>query len=84
MKIETIKLWGNREDVELTTFLHVQDPFLPKKSRKPALIAVPGGAYQTCPRHGNGMSIRIKLQYAVSRRGHICAVCMQLPGRMDS
>lgn len=53
MKIETIKLWGNREDVELTTFLHVQDPFLPKKSRKPALIAVPGGAYQTCPRHGN-------------------------------
>ncbi len=53
MHIETIRLWEGRDDVELTTFLNVNDPFLKIKGKRPAIIAVPGGAYQTCPRHGN-------------------------------
>lgn len=53
MRIETIKLWEDREDVELTMFLHLPDSFLPNPVKKPALIVCPGGAYQTCPRHGN-------------------------------
>ncbi|MBQ7147693.1 MAG: alpha/beta hydrolase [Pseudobutyrivibrio sp.] len=53
MKIETIRLWEDREDVELTTFLNANDAFLKLKKKRPAIIAVPGGAYQTCPRHGN-------------------------------
>ena len=53
MKIETIKLWEDRDDVELTTFLTMPDPFIPEPEPKPAVIVVPGGAYETCPRHGN-------------------------------
>lgn len=53
MKIETIRLWDDREDVELTTFLTMPDPFFPEPEPKPAVIVVPGGAYETCPRHGN-------------------------------
>ncbi len=51
MKIETIRLWEDREDVELTIFLNANDAFLKLKKKRPAIIAVPGGAYQTCPRH---------------------------------
>lgn len=29
------------------------DPFIPNPILKPAIIVCPGGAYQTCPRHGN-------------------------------
>jgi len=53
MRIETIKLWEDRDDVELTAFLNLNDPFLKIKKKRPAIISVPGGAYQTCPRHGN-------------------------------
>lgn len=53
MRIETIKLWKDRDDVELTMFLHMSDAFFPNPIKKPAFIAVPGGAYQSCPRHGN-------------------------------
>lgn len=53
MRIETIRLWEDREDVELTTFLHMPDMFIPNPVKKPALLVCPGGAYQTCPRHGN-------------------------------
>ncbi len=53
MNIETIKLWEDRDDVELTCFLNIQDPFFKIKRKRPAVIAVPGGAYQTCPRHGH-------------------------------
>lgn len=53
MKIETIKLWEDRDDVELTMFLNESDPFLGEPIKKPAFIAAPGGAYQRCPRHGN-------------------------------
>lgn len=53
MKIETIKLWKDREDVELTTFLNMPDSFIPKPVPKPVMIVCPGGAYVSCPRHGN-------------------------------
>lgn len=53
MRIETIRLWEDRDDVELTMFLNLDDPYLKIKRKRPAIIAVPGGAYQTCPRHGN-------------------------------
>ena len=53
MKIETVKLWEDRDDVELTTFLTMPDPFIPHPAPKPAVIVCPGGAYETCPRHGN-------------------------------
>lgn len=53
MKIETIKLWEDRDDVELTMFINEWDPFLGEPIKKPAFIAVPGGGYQRCPRHGS-------------------------------
>jgi len=53
MHIETIKLWEDRDDVELTMFLNLDDPFLKIERKRPAIIAVPGGAYQTCPRDGH-------------------------------
>lgn len=53
MKIETLKLWENRDDVELTTFLTMADSFIPNPIPKPAVIVCPGGAYSSCPRHGN-------------------------------
>ena len=53
MRIETIRLWEGRDDVELTMFLNLDDPFLKIKRKRPAIISVPGGAYQTCPRDGH-------------------------------
>lgn len=53
MYIETLKLWEDREDVELTTFVTMPDPFLKTLEKRPAVIVCPGGAYQSCPRHGN-------------------------------
>lgn len=53
MKIEEIRLWDDREDVKLTTFLTEPDPFLGEPVKRPAVIVCPGGAYKNCPRHGN-------------------------------
>ena len=53
MLIETLKLWEDREDVELTTFVTMPDMFLKTLEKRPAVIVCPGGAYQNCPRHGN-------------------------------
>ena len=55
MKIETIKLWEDREDVELTCFVNIEDQLfggLENPVMRPAVIVCPGGAYQNCPRHG--------------------------------
>ena len=79
MKIETLKLWDDRDDVELTTFLTMPDPFIPDPAPKPAVIVCAGGAYETCPRHGNegdpvAMSFAIDgyqafvLEYSVASR----------------
>ena len=51
MQIETIRLWPDRDDVELTTFLNKPDPFLKNDVPRPAVIVCPGGAYATCDRH---------------------------------
>ena len=53
MIINTINLWEDRDDVQLTTFMHLQDPFLGKVKKRPAVIVCAGGAYQSCSRHGN-------------------------------
>ena len=53
MKIETYQLWEDRDDVELTTFLTMADSFIKDPKPKPAVIVCPGGAYFSCPRHGN-------------------------------
>lgn len=52
MFIEEMKLWPDREDVKLTTFLTMPDKFIPNPEKKPAVIVCPGGAYMSCPRHG--------------------------------
>lgn len=52
MRIETFKIWEGRDDVELTAFLTMPDPFFPNPVKKPAVIVCPGGAYINCPRHG--------------------------------
>ena len=51
MYIETFKLWEDREDVELTTFITLPDPIFPDKRKKPAVIVCAGGSYLTCSRH---------------------------------
>lgn len=53
MKIYEIRLWANREDVKLTTFITEADPFLGNPVRRPAVIVCPGGGYKNCPRHGS-------------------------------
>lgn len=52
MQIQTIPLWPDRSDAELTTFLSMPDPFIPVLPPRPAVIVCPGGAYMSCPRHG--------------------------------
>lgn len=53
MQIQTLKLWEGRDDVELTTFLNIPEPFADQTEKRPALIVCAGGAYMSCPRHGN-------------------------------
>lgn len=53
MLIQTLKLWDDRDDVELTTFVNIPEPFLDQSERRPAIIVCAGGAYMSCPRHGN-------------------------------
>ena len=53
MHIETMKLWEDRDDVELTTFVAMPDAFFKELPKRPAMIVCPGGAYHSCPRHGN-------------------------------
>ena len=90
MRIETIKLWEDREDVELTMFLHMPDPFIPEPIPKPAMLVCPGGAYQMCPRHGNegdtvAMSFAVDgyqafvLEYSVSSKAPEGKVLMPRP-----
>ena len=52
MLIQSLKLWDDREDVMLTTFLTQPDTFIPNPEKKPAVIVCAGGAYMTCDRHG--------------------------------
>lgn len=52
MHIETLKLWQDRDDVKLTTFVSLPDFWFPNKIKRPAVNVCPGGAYMGCPRHG--------------------------------
>ena len=48
MFIEKIKLYEDREDVTLTTYVIGQEPELSIQGNRPAIIICPGGAYQFC------------------------------------
>ena len=48
MFIEKIKLYEDREDVTLTTYVIGQEPELSVQGNRPAIIICPGGAYQFC------------------------------------
>ena len=50
MLIETVKLWPDRADVELTIFVTPAKPPI-SCGKRPAVIICPGGAYETCNRH---------------------------------
>lgn len=52
MYIQTLKLWEDRDDVKLTTFVSLPDPVFPEKTKRPAVIVCPGGAYMNCLRDG--------------------------------
>ncbi len=71
MLIETMKLWENREDVELTTFLTLSEAEFGEPVKRPAIIVCPGGAYMSCPRHGSEGD-QIAMTYAVD--GYQCFV----------
>ena len=48
MKSEVIKLYENREDVTLTTYIYADSPELLKGKKRPAVIICPGGGYFSC------------------------------------
>ena len=48
MKTEVIKLYENREDVTLTTYILQDSPELLAGKRRPAIVICPGGGYFNC------------------------------------
>lgn len=59
MKTEIIKLYENREDVTLTTYILQDSPELLAGKRRPAIIICPGGGYFSCSdREGEPVAIR--------------------------
>lgn len=48
MKTEIIKLYENREDVTLTTYILQDSPELLNGGVRPAVLICPGGAYMSC------------------------------------
>lgn len=48
MKVETIKLYKDREDVLLTTYITGEVGELTRQGKKPAVLICPGGAYISC------------------------------------
>ena len=58
MRIETVRLWEGRDDVELTMFLHLLEGLIPNPVKKPAFIAVPGGALTRAVRATGARAIR--------------------------
>lgn len=48
MKIETFKIYENREDVTLTGYIVDDSPELLNGKNRPALLICPGGGYFTC------------------------------------
>lgn len=48
MKTEVIRLYENRDDVTLTTYILQDSPELLKGGMHPAILICPGGAYMSC------------------------------------
>ena len=48
MKIEVIKLYENREDVTLTTYVLPDSPDTLDGKKRPAILICPGGGYMSC------------------------------------
>ena len=56
---EKIKLWKDREDVTLTTYVIDDSAEMLKGGRRPAVIVCPGGAYLSCSdREGEPIALR--------------------------
>lgn len=59
MKSEVIKLYENRDDVTLTTYILEDSPELLNGKRRPAVIICPGGAYFSCSdREGEPVALK--------------------------
>ena len=48
MKTEVIKLYENREDVTLTTYVLQDSPEMLAGGKRPAILICPGGGYMGC------------------------------------
>ena len=48
MLSQTIKLYDNRDDVTLTTYVLADSPEMLNGQKRPAVLVVPGGAYLNC------------------------------------
>lgn len=48
MKTEVIKLYENREDVTLTTYVLQDSPEMLAGGKRPAILICPGGGYMSC------------------------------------
>lgn len=48
MKTEVIKLYDNRDDVTLTTYILDNSPEMHYDEKRPAVLVCPGGAYLSC------------------------------------
>ncbi|MEH7491704.1 alpha/beta hydrolase [Neobacillus niacini] len=59
MKSELIKLYDDRDDVTLTTYVISDSPELLGGNKRPAIIICPGGAYLSCSdREGEAVALR--------------------------
>lgn len=59
MKVETIQLYDNREDVTLTTYVLDDSRELLNGGKRPAILVCPGGAYLFCSdREGEAVALR--------------------------
>lgn len=59
MIYEKIKLYEDRADVTLTTYVHSDSPELLNGKKRPAVLVCPGGAYLTCSdREGEPVALR--------------------------
>lgn len=59
MKTEKIKLYENREDVTLTTYIWEDSPEMLRGASRPAILICPGGAYMSCSdREGEPVAVK--------------------------
>ena len=78
MRHEVIKLYENREDITLTTYLHEYSEEMLSSASRPAIIVCPGGAYVFCSeREAEPVALRFSsmgyqaftLKYSVYNKG---------------